>query len=61
MSSSVLYTGIVVLVTLERGVELVLSNRNSSRAMARGAVEVGTAHYRWMVLIHTSFLLSCTV
>lgn len=44
---------------LERLVELFLSRRNASRAMARGGVEIGQAHYRFMTVFHTLFLVAC--
>lgn len=54
-----LYVLLVVLVAAERGVELVISRRNVRRLLDRGAFEVGSADYRWMVLLHVSFLLAC--
>lgn len=56
-----LYVLLVVLVAAERGVELVISRRNVRRLLDRGAFEIGTADYRWMVLLHVSFLLACPV
>lgn len=54
-----LYLVLVVLVALERGVELVISRRNARRLLDRGAVEAGAGHYRWMVLVHGAFLVAC--
>lgn len=59
MDSRLLYGGLILLVAGERGVELVLSRRNASRAMARGGIEHGRGHYPWMVAAHTLFLFSC--
>ena len=56
--SRALFTGLVVLVALERGVELIVARRNLRRLLARGAVEAGAGHYRWMVLLHGSFLVA---
>ncbi|MFQ5718781.1 MAG: isoprenylcysteine carboxyl methyltransferase family protein [Acidobacteriota bacterium] len=53
------FTVVMVLVVVERGVELALSIRNGRRARRRGGVEAGVAHYRWMVGVHTAFLASC--
>lgn len=39
--------------------ELFLSLRNGRLALERGGVETGQRHYRWMVAIHTLFLVSC--
>lgn len=44
---------------LERLFELLLSKRNAARALARGGVEVGRAHYRVMTAFHTLFLVAC--
>ena len=55
------FLGLIGLVVIERCVELVLSVRNGRRALARGGIEVGARHYRWMVAIHALFLLSCVV
>ena len=54
-----LYTGFIALLGLERLYELALSNRNTSRAFANGAVEVGARHYRVMKAFHSAFLASC--
>lgn len=53
------YVLLVALVGLERVCELFVSRRNARRLLERGAVETGAAHYRWMVLLHTTFLAAC--
>jgi methyltransferase len=50
-------TIILALVTLQRFGELVLSQRNTSRLLARGAIEVGAAHYPLLVVLHTAWLM----
>jgi methyltransferase len=55
------YLAFLALLALERVGELVLSRRNARRAFARGAVEVGQAHYRFMAAFHTLFLIACAV
>jgi methyltransferase len=52
---------IVGLVALQRLGELVLSNRNTSRLLARGGREVGAGHYPLMVLLHASWLVAIVV
>ncbi len=47
---------ILALVTLQRLFELWLSNRNTSRLLARGAREVGARHYPFIVLVHVMWL-----
>src|SRR3954449_4140701 len=55
----VLYTLLVVLVAVGRVVELRVASRNRRALLARGGVEVAPGHYRWMVLLHTAFLICC--
>lgn len=45
----------------QRLAELVVSRRHERGLAARGAVEVGRRHYPAMVLLHTAFLLACTL
>ena len=47
---------ILALVTLQRLGELWLSNRNMRRLLARGATEVGAAHYPLIVAVHALWL-----
>ena len=47
---------ILALVTLQRLGELWLSNRNTRRLLARGAHEVGAAHYPLIVAVHALWL-----
>ena len=47
---------ILALVTLERLSELWLSSRNTRRLLARGAHEVGAAHYPFIVSVHVLWL-----
>jgi methyltransferase len=44
-------------VTLQRGAELALAHRNTSRLLARGAVEAGARHYPAIVLLHAAWLV----
>jgi methyltransferase len=59
VTSLVLYIGFIALLATERIFELVLSRRNARRAFARGGVEVGQAHYRFMAVFHSLFLVAC--
>jgi methyltransferase len=47
---------ILALVTLQRVGELWLSNRNTRRLLAQGAVEHGRAHYPLIVAVHAAWL-----
>jgi methyltransferase len=49
---------ILALVTLQRVGELWLSNRNTRRLLAQGAVEHGRAHYPLIVAVHTAWLVA---
>jgi len=55
---SLLY-GYLVLLAVERTVELWLSRRNARRAFAAGGVEAGRGHYPAMVLFHASVVAAC--
>jgi len=59
VDSRLLYTGLVLLVALQRLAELALSRRHERRLRSRGAVEVGGGHYPWMVALHAAFLAFC--
>jgi len=55
----ILYSLLIGLVVAERLVELAVTQRNRRWALAQGGVEVGEDHYRWMVVVHTLFLIAC--
>ena len=42
----------------ERLTELVISKRNSAWSLKQGGIEFGATHYKFMVAMHTLFLLS---
>ncbi len=47
---------ILALVVLQRLIEIVYAERNTRALLARGAVEVGRAHYPLIVLLHAAWL-----
>lgn len=55
----VLYTAFIALIAAGRLIELRVAKRNLRALLDRGGVEVAPEHYRWMVLLHTLFLLAC--
>jgi methyltransferase len=61
VSSLTLFTGLVVLVGLERLAELVVSRRNAEWSKRRGGVETGQRHYLVMVVLHTALLVGVLV
>jgi methyltransferase len=49
---------ILGIVTLQRAGELVVSSYNTSKLVARGAVEVAPGHYPLIVAVHAAWLIS---
>lgn len=49
---------ILALVVLQRLIELVYAERNTRALLARGAVEVGRAHYPFIVALHATWLVA---
>jgi methyltransferase len=47
---------LLAFVTVQRLGELMLARRNTRRLKARGAVEIGAAHYPLIVLLHAAWL-----
>ena len=60
MTGFVAFTVLVVLVALERVLELVVSKRNLRWSRAHGGLEFGHSHYPYMVALHV-FLLAGSV
>lgn len=58
LDSRLLFTFLVAAVAVERLVELRVARRNLDRLLDRGGIEAAPGHYRWMVLLHTAFLLA---
>jgi methyltransferase len=52
---------ILALVTLQRLGELMLAQYNTTRLLARGAIEVGASHYPLIVAVHTAWLVALWV
>jgi methyltransferase len=61
VSSSVLFTALVLAVGLERLAELVLSKRHAAWAFSRGGLEFGREHYPAMVVLHSALLVGAVV
>lgn len=59
MTGAVAYTLLIAATAVERLVEVRVSLRNRAWSMARGGFEVGQAHYPFMVVLHTAFLIAC--
>lgn len=46
-----------IFVLLQRLVELVIAKRNEKLMKRRGAIEIGQAHYKWFILVHSLFFI----
>lgn len=49
---------IVSFVISQRLIELGVAKHNERNMLAHGAYEVGSSHYRWMIMLHMSFFIS---
>ncbi len=61
MTGLLAFTGVVVLVAMERIAEMVVSRRNAAWSFERGGVESGQRHYPVMVVLHSAFLAGMLV
>ena len=50
-----LFTSFIGLLVLQRVIELMIARRNERQMKKNGAIEFGTEHYPWMVLMHSGF------
>lgn len=58
MSLDVIAIVVYVATILERLLELFISKRNEAWSLQNGGVEYGAGHYKYMVVMHTMFLLA---
>ncbi|MGG0277897.1 isoprenylcysteine carboxyl methyltransferase family protein [Bacillus rhizoplanae] len=49
---------VFILIVMQRLIELAVAKRNERYMKQKGALEFGKAHYKYIVLLHTSFLIS---
>ena len=61
MTGFIAFTVLIVLVAVERVVELVVSRRNLAWSRAHGGVEYGHSHYPYMVALHVFLLVGALV
>lgn len=52
-----MFYGLLFLLALERGIELLLSSSNAANLRRRGGQEVGGGHYRLMVALHLAWFV----
>lgn len=50
-----LFYSFIFLLILQRSIELMIAKRNEQQLKKQGALEFGTEHYPWMLLLHTGF------
>ena len=50
-----LFFSFICLIVLQRSIELWIAKRNEHQMKIQGALEYGTEHYPWMLLLHTGF------
>ena len=56
-----LYLTFVLVVAIQRILELFISKRNNKVLLSQGAKEFGKEHFIYMKLVHTSWLIACFV
>lgn len=61
MSGQVAFTVLLILVAIERIIELIVSKRNLRWSFAQGGIEFGRSHYKYMVVIHVGLLLGSLI
>jgi methyltransferase len=52
------FYAVIAFVLLQRGAELALARRNTARLIRQGAVEIDRAGYKWLVALHSAWLLA---
>jgi len=61
VNPDLLLLALVVVVLVQRGVELWIARRNERWARSQGAVEFGAEHYRWFFVLHPAWLVGTVV
>jgi methyltransferase len=52
------FYAVIAFVLLQRSAELALARRNTARLIRQGAVEIDRAGYKWLVVLHSAWLLA---
>jgi methyltransferase len=52
---------VLALVAIQRVIELIFAQRNTTRLLERGGVEAGASHYPLFVLLHAAWLIAMAV
>ena len=56
-----IFYAVLVLVAAQRGGELLLARANTVRLLRDGAIEADPTGYKWLVLLHTAWLVALAV
>jgi methyltransferase len=48
----------LAVIIMQRLLELVIAKRNEKQMLKQGAIEIGSSHYKWIVLMHSLFFVS---
>lgn len=56
-----IFYGLLLFVVIQRLVELYVATKNERWMKKRGAIEVGQAHYKWFIWLHTLFFIAIMV
>ncbi|MBM7703258.1 isoprenylcysteine carboxyl methyltransferase family protein [Metabacillus iocasae] len=49
---------LLIMLAVQRVIELIVAKRNEKWMKKQGAIEIGQAHYKWIVIVHMSFFIS---
>jgi methyltransferase len=52
------FYAVIAFVLLQRGAELALAQRNTARLIRLGAVEIDHGGYKWLVVLHSAWVLA---
>jgi methyltransferase len=55
------YWWVLAITIFERLAELIISRRNAKWSLVQGGVEFGRDHYKWMVILHSTYLVACVL
>lgn len=53
-----MFTWLIVIIILQRLIELYIARKNEAWMKSQGGIEVGQSHYQYMVIIHICFFIA---
>jgi methyltransferase len=57
-NNNLLFIFVILIIISQRLAELAIAKRNEKWLLSKGAVESGKGHYRYIVMLHTFFIIS---